>query len=68
MTSFISWVAAKSVHNSSKLGAKSVVGGLAYGARFVGVFTSGLIIITYAVKDTIRFQTSYITDMGRWHA
>ena len=45
MTSFISWVMAKSVQNSSKLGAKyGVVGGLAYGAWFVGVFTSGLII------------------------
>ena len=45
MTSFVSWVMAKSIQNSSKLGAKyGVLGGLAYAAWFVGVFTTGVII------------------------
>jgi len=36
---------AKSIQNSSKLGAKyGIVGGLAYGAWFVGVFTTGVIV------------------------
>jgi len=45
MTSFVSWVMAKSIQNSSKLGARyGMLGGLAYAAWFVGVFTTGVII------------------------
>jgi Na+/proline symporter len=45
MTSFVSWVMAKSIQNSSKLGARfGIVGGLAYAAWFVGVFTTGVIV------------------------
>jgi len=45
MTSFVSWVMAKSIQNSSKLGARfGVVGGLAYGAWYVGVLCSGIVI------------------------
>lgn len=45
MTSFVSWVMAKSIQNSSKLGAKyGMLGGLAYAAWFVGVFTTGVIV------------------------
>lgn len=44
-TSFISWIMAKSVQNSSKLGGSfGVVGGLAYAAWFVGIFTTAVIV------------------------
>jgi Na+/proline symporter len=62
MTSFISWVMAKSVQNSSKLGAKyGLVGGLAYGAWFVGVFTSGLIIY-YLRKQGYHSLPDFVHD------
>jgi Na+/proline symporter len=45
MTSFVSWVMAKSIQNSAKLGARyGLVGGLAYAAWFIGVFTTGVIV------------------------
>mmetsp|Transcript_9954 Transcript_9954/g.28268 ORF Transcript_9954/g.28268 Transcript_9954/m.28268 type:complete len:684 (-) Transcript_9954:787-2838(-) len=44
-TSFISWIMAKSVQNSSKLGGKyGVVGGLAYASWFFGIFTTAVIV------------------------
>jgi len=44
-TSFISWIMAKSVQNSSKLGGRyGVVGGLAYASWFFGIFTTAVII------------------------
>lgn len=45
MTSFVSWVMAKSIQNSSKLGSRyGLIGGLAYASWFIGVFTTGVIV------------------------
>ena len=61
MTSFVSWVMAKSIQNSAKLGAKyGLTGGLAYAAWFVGVFTTGVIVFLlrkqgyYSLPDFIN--------------
>ena len=44
-TSFISWIMAKSVYNSSILGGKyGIVGPIAYSCWFLGVATTGIVV------------------------
>mmetsp|Transcript_24854 Transcript_24854/g.29343 ORF Transcript_24854/g.29343 Transcript_24854/m.29343 type:complete len:754 (+) Transcript_24854:47-2308(+) len=62
MTSFVSWVMAKSIQNSAKLGARyGVVGGLAYASWFIGVFTTG-VIVYYLRKQGYYSLPDFIND------